>query len=126
MLNLAYRRVALGAALALLAAPAAFAQTAPAATAASAGQQPGGRMGRGAEMMKELNLSADQQTKIEAIMRESRPAERPSGPPTDAERQAMQARRAEMDVKIKAVLTPEQYTKYQAMRPQRGQRPQSN
>ena len=120
---LAYRCAALGAAFALLAAPAAFAQTAP--TAATS-QQPGGRPGRGAEMMKELNLTADQQAKIEAILRESRPAERPSGPPTEAERQAMQTRRAELDAKIKAVLTPEQYTKYQAMRPQRGPRPTSN
>jgi protein CpxP len=48
---------------------------------------------------------------------------RPSGPPTAADRQAMQARRAEMDTKLKAILTPEQYTKYQALRPQRGQRP---
>lgn len=77
--------------------------------------------GNRAEMFKELNLTADQQTKVEALMRESRPATRPSGPPTDADRQAMQARRTEMDAKLKDILTPEQYTKYQAMRPQRSQ-----
>lgn len=108
----------------LAAAPAAFAQTTPAATQAPAAGQ--GRMGRGAEMFKELNLTADQQAKIEALMRDNRPAARPSGPPSDADRQAMQARRAEMDAKLKEILTPEQYTKYQAMRPQRGQRLQGN
>lgn len=103
---------------ALATAPAAHAQ-ATQDPAAAAGQN---RMGRQAEMMKELNLTPDQQTKLEALMSANRPA-RPSGPPTDAERQAMQTRRAEMEAKMKEILTPEQYTKYQAMRPQRGQRP---
>lgn len=112
------------AALGLGATTAAHAQitTVPDQTAPAQGQ---GRMGRQAEMMKELNLTADQQTKLEALMSANRSAmmNRPSGPPTDAERQAMQARRAEMDAKVKEILTPEQYTKYQAMRPQRGPRP---
>lgn len=111
------------AALGLAATSAAYAQTTPDQTAPAQGQ---GRMaGRQAEMMKELNLTADQQTKIEALMTANRAAmmNRPSGPPTDAERQAMQTRRAEMDAKMKEILTPEQYTKYEAMRPQRGQRP---
>ena len=93
-------------------------------TTTTAGQ--GRMMGRQAEMMKELNLSADQQTKITALMSANPPMARPTGPPTDAERQAMQTRRADMEAKMKEILTPEQYTKYQAMRPQRGQRPQSN
>jgi len=73
-------------------------------------------------IFKDLNLTPEQQTQVEALMKEQR-GQRPSGPPTDADRQAMQARRAELDTKLKAILTPEQYTKYQAMRPQRGPRP---
>lgn len=112
--------VGLLAAGALATAPAARAQTTPTLDpAAAAGQS---RLGRQAEMMKELNLTADQQTKLEALMSANRQA-RPSGPPTDADRQAMQARRADMDTKLKEILTPDQYTKYQALRPQRGQRP---
>ncbi len=112
--------VGLLAAGALATAPAAHAQTTLTTDpAAAAGQN---RMGRQAEMMKELNLTPDQQTKLEALMSANRMA-RPSGPPTEADRQAMQARRAEMDTKLKEILTPEQYTKYQAMRPQRGPRP---
>lgn len=128
---LSLRGAALLAAFAL-AAPAAFAQT-----TTSTDQQPAmgngnmGRMGnRQAEMMKELNLTADQQTKVQALMREQRASmanmPRPAGGEmSEADRQAMQTRRAEMDTKMKEILTPEQYTKYQAMRPQR-QRPQAN
>ena len=81
----------------------------------------GGR-GQGGDMLKSLNLSPEQQTKMEALMKEQRaqggPRGSQQGPPSDADRQAMQARRADMDAKVKAILTPEQYTKYQAMRPQ--------
>lgn len=113
------------AALGLAATSAAHAQTtAPAQTAPAQGQGRAGQ-GRQADMMKELNLTADQQTKLQALMSENRAAmmNRPSGPPTDAERQAMQTRRTEMEAKMKEILTPEQYAKYQAMRPQRGPRP---
>jgi Spy/CpxP family protein refolding chaperone len=108
--------------LATLGLSAAHAQTTPDQTAPAQGQ---GRMGRQADMLKELNLTADQQTKVQALMSENRAAmmNRPSGPPTDAERQAMQTRRTEMEAKLKEILTPEQYAKYEAMRPQRGQRP---
>lgn len=82
------------------------------------------RGGRGANMLQDLNLTAEQQTQVEALMKDAmaQRGTRPSGPPTDAERQAMQTRRAEMDTKLKAILTPEQYAKYQAMRSQRGPR----
>jgi protein CpxP len=86
--------------------------------------------GGGADMLKELNLTADQKTKIEALMQEQRAKGGmrggQSGPPTEADRQAMQTRRAEMETKLKEILTPEQYTKYQSMRPQRGPRPSSD
>jgi protein CpxP len=109
--------------LALLAAT--FATASLAAQAASyqpalAQTGPGGR--QRSTMFQDLDLTADQQTKIEALLKEQQ-GSRPSGPPTDADRQALQARRAELDTKLKAILTPEQYTKYQAMRWPRGQRP---
>jgi protein CpxP len=85
-----------------------------------------GHGGRG-DMMKDLNLTADQKTKVEALMKEQQAnggmRGGQSGPPTEADRQAMQTRRAELDTKLKEILTPEQYTKYQSMRPQRGPRP---
>jgi protein CpxP len=96
------------------------AQATPLQEAPAQGRQRGG----GGDRFKDLNLSDDQKAKLEALMkeeREQRGARGQQGPPTDADRQAMQTRRAEMDTKIKGILTPEQYTKYQAMRPQRGQ-----
>lgn len=114
--------------LALVAA--AFATTglvAHATPLAAPGQDAPARQGRGGNMMKDLNLTADQQTKVDALMKEQRASGGmrggQSGPPTEADRQAMQTRRAEMDAKLKEILTPEQYTKYQSMRPQRGPRP---
>jgi protein CpxP len=82
--------------------------------------------GRGnmmANMTKELNLTPEQQTKVEALMKDMM-AQRGNmqSPPSEADRQAMQASRATMEAKLKEILTPEQYTKLQNMRPQRGQR----
>ncbi len=89
-----------------------------------------GRQGRGGDMFKDLNLTADQKTKVEALMKEQRAQGGmrggQSGPPTEADRQAMQTRRAEMEAKLKDILTPEQYTKYQSQRPQRGPRPSAD
>jgi len=112
--------------LALVAAT--LATTGLAAQAAPLQEAPAQGRPRGGDRFKDLNLSDDQKAKIEALMkeeREQRGARGQQGPPSDADRQAMQARRADMDAKIKGILTPEQYTKYQAMRPQggRGQRP---
>jgi Spy/CpxP family protein refolding chaperone len=103
---------------AALAATGLTAQAAPLQEAPAQGRQRGG----GGDRFKDLNLSDDQKAKMEALMKEAR-EQRGSqqGPPSDADRQAMQTRRADMDAKIKGILTPEQYTKYQAMRPQRGQ-----
>ncbi len=105
---------------AALAATSGAAQAAPRQEAPAQDRQRGG-----GDRFKDLGLSADQQTKLDALMKEERAngggRNGQSGPPTDAERQAMQARRADMDAKVKAILTPEQYTKYQASRPQRGQ-----
>lgn len=114
----AFATAGLSAQAATLAAPG---QTTPAQTApAQAGR------GSRADMMKELNLTPDQQTKLTALMQEMR-ARRGNmqGPPSDADRQAMQASRATMEAKLKEILTPEQYAKYETMRPQRGQRQSS-
>jgi protein CpxP len=96
-------------------------QTAPAQT---------GRGNMMANMAKELNLTPEQQTKVEALMKDMM-AQRGNmqSPPSEADRQAMQASRATMEAKLKEILTPEQYTKFQSMRSQRGQRgggPSSN
>jgi protein CpxP len=108
--------------LALLAAT--LATTGLAAQAAPRQEAPAqGRPRGGTDRFKDLNLTDDQKAKIDALMkeqREQRGARGQQGPPTDADRQAMQTRRAEMDAKIKGILTPEQYTKYEAMRPQGG------
>jgi Spy/CpxP family protein refolding chaperone len=115
--------------LALVAA--ALAATSGAAQATPRQEAPAqGRPRGGGDRFKDLNLSDDQKAKMDALMKEAR-EQRGSqqGPPSDADRQAMQTRRAEMDTKIKGILTPEQYTKYQAMRPQGGrggQRPQGS
>jgi protein CpxP len=100
--------------LAQAATPTALRQTAPAQT---------GRGNMMANMAKELNLTPEQQTKLEALMKDmqAQRANRQS-PPSDADRQAMQASRATMEAKMKEILTPEQYTKYESMRPQRGPR----
>jgi Spy/CpxP family protein refolding chaperone len=108
--------------LALVAAS--LATTGLAAQAAPRQEAPAqGRPRGGADRFKDLNLTEDQKAKIDALMkeqREQRGARGQQGPPSDADRQAMQARRAEMDAKIKGILTPEQYTKYEALRPQGG------
>ena len=101
-----------------LAAQAAHAQDAPAQTRPRGGQ-------RGGDMYKDLNLSDDQKSKLDALMKEERAngggRQGQQGPPSDADRKAMETRRADMDAKVKGILTPEQYTKYQTQRAQRGQ-----
>jgi len=115
-------RLALGAVLFATAGLAAHAASTPAQDAPAQARQ-----GRGGEMFKELNLTDDQKAKVEALMKEQRAQgglrSGQAGPPTEADRQAMQTRRAEMDAKLKEILTPEQYTKYQSLRPQRGPHP---
>ena len=116
-------RLALAAALAATSLGAQATTRATPAQEAPAQGRPGGQRG---DRYKDLNLSDDQKTKLDALMKEERAdgggRQGQQGPPSDADRQAMQTRRADMDAKIKGILTPEQYTKYQAMRPQRGQR----
>lgn len=132
-------------------APAALAQTAPAQTKVKAkkdkvkakgtaeataptegrGGLSGGRGGRGnmlAEMTKELNLTADQQTKVAAIQQDQMQqmkSLRTSGETTDrqARMQQMQSLQASTDAKLKDVLSPEQFQKYQTKKQERMRRP---
>ncbi|MGI4874117.1 MAG: hypothetical protein ACRYFX_23400 [Janthinobacterium lividum] len=111
-----------------------FAAQAAPYQAAPTQQQPGrpgpdgpGRPGGPGRDFSDLNLTADQKTKLDALMRENRPqggkTGTPGTPPTDADRQAMESRRTAMDAQVKGILTPEQYTKYQSHRGQHGPRP---
>lgn len=90
---------------------------------------PGG--GRGnllADMTKELNLTADQQTQVAAIQQEQRQQMqrlRAGGETTDrqARMQQMRALEQSTDTKLQGVLTPEQFQQYQAKKQERMRRP---
>lgn len=80
------------------------------------GGQPGERIKKLAE---ELNLTADQKAKMEAAMKEQRDAMQGAKDLTPEERRTkMQENRKAMDAKIKEILTPEQYTKWEKLREQ--------
>ncbi|UPL47617.1 hypothetical protein [Hymenobacter sublimis] len=132
-------------------APAALAQTTPAKTKVKAKKDKvkakgtatdataptegrggaGGRGGRGnmlAEMTKELNLTADQQTKVAAIQQEQMQQMqtlRASGETTDRQARMQQMRSLDesTNAKLQGVLTPEQFQQYQAKKQERMRRP---
>lgn len=117
-MNNSWKRVAL---LAALVAPVAAGVATAAPTAVvqpGQGRGPGG--GRGAEMLKDLNLTADQQTKVEALYKAQREkmdaARSANGDDRTKNREAMQAMQADTETQLKGILTPEQYTKYEAKR----------
>ena len=74
-------------------------------------------------LAKELNLSADQQTKVQQLMmaqrQETQTAIQNAGGDRRAMGQAMRANRDKFDGQLKAVLTPDQYTKYQQLMTER-------
>jgi len=83
------------------------------------------------QMAKELNLSADQRSKMEALqsalgdrMRSQRDINRTNNLSWDQRREQMRKSHEEMEAQIKAILTPEQQTQYaalqQRMRPPMG------
>jgi protein CpxP len=122
---------ALLAALALTSA-AAYAQTAPAAAAAQTAPTTDRAAMRSPEqqsqnqtqrLAKELNLSADQETKVQQLMlaqrQEVQTAIQNAGGDRKAMGQAMRAGRDKFDGQLKTVLTPDQYTKYQQLMTQR-------
>jgi Spy/CpxP family protein refolding chaperone len=120
------KTLALWAALAL--ATAAHAQTAPATGAPLAGpdaprspeQQTQAQAGR---LAKELALSPAQQTQVQQLLaaqrQETQAAIQQAGGNRRAVGQAMRAGRERFDGQLKAVLTPDQYTKYQQLLAQR-------
>ncbi len=77
-------------------------------------------------MEKELNLTADQKTKIKAVMEKDAKAReevfRDSSLTREQRREKMRARAEEQDKEIKAILTPEQYQKWEKTRIQARQR----
>ncbi len=76
----------------------------------------GGMAAQRERLINELQLSADQQTKLEAISTELRPKFMAMRDMDEAERQGAREKiTAEMRSKISAMLTPEQRKKYQEM-----------
>ena len=118
------------AALALTTA-AAHAQTTPAATDAQATPQSGRPMrspeqqaqNQAQRLAKELNLTADQQAKVQQLMtaqrQEMQGAIQNAGGDRRAMGQAMRAGRDKFDTQLKGVLNADQYTKYQQIIAQR-------
>ncbi len=128
------KSLALLAALAL-AATGAFAQTAPPMSAPVPAAPPMALKGhhkmkspeqmaahRSQKMAQQLGLSADQQQKLSAALLAERQAMTATAPaPADRQalHQAMQANHARYEAQVKAILTPDQYTRYTAMQQQR-------
>ena len=113
---------------ALALASAAQAQTTPAAPAQTAPLNGRGGAMRSPEqqaeaqaqrLAKELNLTADQQAKVQQLMaaqrQETQTAIQNAGGNRRAMGQAMRAGRDKFNGQLQAVLTPDQYTKYQQM-----------
>ncbi|MGI4865933.1 MAG: hypothetical protein ACRYFZ_18560 [Janthinobacterium lividum] len=102
--------------------PATAAQTAPLAERAmpSPEQQAQNQAQR---LAKELNLTADQQTKVQQLMaaqrQETQTAIQSAGGNRKAMGQAMRTGRDKFNGQLQQVLTPDQYTKYQQMMTQR-------
>ena len=79
-----------------------------------------------AHLKEALNLTPEQETKIREIfktegdkIRAERDANKGPKPEPDARREKMRAEREKMQAAIKAVLTPEQVTKFEAMKKER-------
>jgi len=115
--------------------PAASAQEAKDSNAAPKGEgrpggpgSPGGKRGEAAKerlnkMAEDLKLTADQKTKVEAILKEEGEKMRASRDPnaTPEERQAkIKAGREELSKKLKGILTADQFAKWEKMPKGRG------
>jgi Spy/CpxP family protein refolding chaperone len=119
------------AALALAATPALRADDTTAPTPPPPSDQPGGRHGRPEmrerfqKMVKDLNLTADQQSKGEAILQQGAQSLRALHDDTtlsdDDKRAKMKQIRQGIEQQIRALLTPEQQAKAKELRQQRRQ-----
>lgn len=81
----------------------------------------GPRVGQAGDRLKEiaekLDLTADQKTKLQEAMKAQRAARPDLKDATPEERRAaMKKSREAMDAKVKEILTPEQYTKWEKLR----------
>jgi len=89
-------------------------------TMALAQDQKEGKKRGGGPTMEQLNealsLTDAQKPKVEAVLKDSaKKREELRDVPQDERREKAQAIRQDMDKKMKEILTPEQYEKYQAM-----------
>jgi len=90
------------------------------------GRPPQGQRGemakeRLAKMAEELKLTDEQKPKVAAAMKEQAETMRGLKDATSDERkEKMKAGRAEMEKKMKTILTPEQYTKWEKLRKEGG------
>jgi len=117
----------------LLAASAVNAQEKPTKSERPNGPPPGdsrpGQRGeamkeRMAKMAEELNLTDEQKTKVQEYMKSQAEKRQELRDATPEERQEKgKAMREELNKKMKEILTAEQYTKWEKMRPAAGQRP---
>ena len=100
------------------------AQTAPLNSRAGAMRSPEQQAEAQAQRLaKELNLTADQQTKVQQLMaaqrQETQTAIQNAGGNRRAMGQAMRAGRDKFNGQLQTVLTPDQYTKYQQIMTER-------
>jgi HlyD family secretion protein len=85
------------------------------------GKGKGGGQALRERLVKELGLDAEQQTKLEAIMNDTRDRIRAIATDNQAERRKQADRlRAESRARISEILNPEQRARYEAMAPGRG------
>ena len=79
---------------------------------------------RTAKMAEELGLSDEQKTKIQEFMKSQADKRQELRDATPEERrEKAKAMRDELDKSMKGILTADQYTKWQKMRPAAGERP---
>ena len=77
-----------------------------------------------AKMAEELNLTDEQKTKIQAVMKDSAEQRKELRDATPEERRAKGKEiLQEINAQMKAILTAEQFTKWEKLRPAPGQRP---
>ena len=90
------------------------------------GRPPAGQRGemakeRVAKMAEELKLTDEQKTKVTALLKAQAETRRGLRDATPEERkEKMKAGQAEMEKKMKEILTPEQYTKWEKLRKEAG------
>jgi periplasmic protein CpxP/Spy len=87
----------------------------------------GGQQDRMAKMAEELKLTDDQKAKVKTATQEQmekmRAIRSDDSLTQEQKREKGKALRDEMTAKMKEILTPEQFTQWEKMRPQPGQRP---